>query len=186
MGESNQVKQQRTRERDLLLAPFLQEHRMRGTGWLGEQLGLKSKHVAKIMKRLNIPRRPKTGAPMDRNVFWKGGRVIDKGGYVLLKTETHPHADKHGYIREHRLVMERSLGRYLKPKEVVHHKNGQRADNRIENLELFDHNGTHMALEWTGRKHTAETRKKMSESALALWQRRRQLQAHGDTSTHLE
>lgn len=71
------------------------------------------------------------------NNFWKGGAPIkDAHGYRLLKAKDHPYARKIGYVNEHRLVMEKILGRYLHPDETVHHKNGIRDDNRPENLEL--------------------------------------------------
>jgi hypothetical protein len=53
--------------------------------------------------------------------------------------------DEKRVIVEHRWVMEQHLGRRLLPKEVVHHVNGDRVDNRIENLELFASQGDHLS-----------------------------------------
>lgn len=64
---------------------------------------------------------------------WKGGRYKDKSGYVLIYMPDHPYTRK-GCVREHRLVAEKALGRYLKPNEIVHHVNGIKDDNRNKNL----------------------------------------------------
>ena len=72
-----------------------------------------------------------------RSSHWKGGKHIDRHGYVQVWRPEHPNAKMAGYIHEHRLVMSEYLGRPLRPYENVHHKNGNRSDNRIENLELW-------------------------------------------------
>lgn len=73
----------------------------------------------------------------ERHGCWKGGRVLLGDGYVRAYAPEHPHAVNGRYVLEHVLVMEAHVGRILRPEETVHHKNGQRADNRIENLELW-------------------------------------------------
>lgn len=67
----------------------------------------------------------------------KGGRIKDKSGYIQIYMPSHPNAKLAGYIHEHRLVMSNILGRPLERHESVHHKNGDRSDNRVENLELW-------------------------------------------------
>ena len=75
---------------------------------------------------------------------WKGGtRKHGKDGYIRESCRTHPNCDKEGYILQHRLVMEKHIGRVLLKTEVVHHINGDTSDNRIENLMLFSNNGEH-------------------------------------------
>lgn len=71
---------------------------------------------------------------------WTGGRRKTGRGYVQIYSPGHPSiTGVRQYVMEHRLVMEKMLGRYLQPHEQVHHKNGIRDDNRPENLELWAH-----------------------------------------------
>lgn len=90
----------------------------------------------------------------------KKGYRFDHNGYVRVHRPDHPRADVGGYVLEHRLVMEGHLGRFLEKGEVVHHLNGDRHDNRIENLQLMMHRRLHPpfsepsvdnALEFLGR-----------------------------------
>jgi hypothetical protein len=79
-----------------------------------------------------------------QNPNWKGGKYIDSHNYVMIKKPSHPFADKRGYVQEHRLVMEKHLGRYLKPEEIVHHLDWDRTNNHIDNLHLFSSKGEHL------------------------------------------
>ena len=77
---------------------------------------------------------------------WNGGKTITKGGYILTYCPTHPFALHGNYVLEHRLVMEKHLGRSLLKTEVVHHINGVNDDNRIENLMLFSSSKEHSSF----------------------------------------
>ena len=64
-------------------------------------------------------------------------KKIKRKGYWFIYMPEHPNCGKQGYFAEHRLIMEKKLGRYLKSPEIVHHINHNIIDNRIENLMLF-------------------------------------------------
>jgi hypothetical protein len=70
--------------------------------------------------------------------MWKIEKVVSKGDYEYAVVRNHPGANKHGYVLHHRVVMENHLCRVLNPGEVIHHKNGNKKDNTINNLELMD------------------------------------------------
>lgn len=80
-----------------------------------------------------------------RNPKWKGGIKLGPGGYVFVYKPNHPNNIK-GYIQEHRLIMEKYVGRYLKPKEEIHHINGVKNNNRIKNLVLLKNRSEHRKL----------------------------------------
>ena len=79
-----------------------------------------------------------------------------KGECIQIKTEN-------GWMFEHRYIMEQHLGRKLNASEAVHHKNHNRNDNRLENLEVMGH-GEHTKMHHTGLKRSDATRKRISES----------------------
>ncbi len=74
----------------------------------------------------------------ESHAAWKGGRSKTSNGYIsVVAKKDEPGQTKKGYILEHRRVMQEHLGRALLPNENIHHINGVRDDNRIENLELW-------------------------------------------------
>jgi len=90
--------------------------------------------------KMNSPMRlakSKPPASGPESPHWRGGRTKNSKGYIYIYCPDHPHTASRNYINEHRLIMEKHLGRYLEKHENVHHINGIKDDNRIENLELW-------------------------------------------------
>jgi len=96
------------------------------------------KHSEQTRIKIKIARKNQLFPP-----HWNGGRST-QAGYVFILSPNHPYRNSRGYVRKNRLVMEFYLGRYLRREEVVHHINGIRNDNRIENLKLFPNHSSHM------------------------------------------
>lgn len=97
------------------------------------------------------PKNPMWGKRKELATNWKGGRKTRPDGYVqVIVPDDHPYPTYQStptsckYLLEHRRIMELSLGRYLLPEEVIHHKNGNNRDNRIENLELLPSQSEHV------------------------------------------
>lgn len=130
--------------------------------------GDKPKYVQDVMLKFDLPRLSARHPAGEKNPNWKGGRIIDRDGYVLVTVaKGHPHAryvkDRDvGKILEHRLLMEKKLGRFLLPTEVVDHIDGLRLHNHVDNLRLFSSNAEHLKATITNciPKWSAKARQK--------------------------
>lgn len=116
---------------------------------------------------------------------WKGGRVRDVHGYWWLYRPDHPRTTINGYVREHRIVWEEANGRLLRPDEDVHHIDGDRGNNALENLVALtkkQHRAAHHAdPEWAAqfsdmlreRYKDPVARAKTSEAIKNVWRKRK-------------
>lgn len=111
---------------------------------IGNRFGVQASCINKIRRKRGVPNRPPTRGPT--NARWKEGTRKPAGGYIdervssedpLFCMARRGGSSGGAYVFQHRLVMARHLGRPLRDHETVHHKNGVRSDNRIENLELW-------------------------------------------------
>jgi hypothetical protein len=97
--------------------------------------GCMKSHYGKRLCRMHYYRQYRKGATDDPERYGRG--VIDAHGYRRLYKPLHPNANGSGYVLDHVAVMAKQIGRPLRKGETVHHRNGIRDDNRIENLELW-------------------------------------------------
>lgn len=106
----------------------------------------KRRYLAKGLCKFHYQRK-RQGVEFDRpyrlctgehNSNWKGGVIEDGHGRILVYKPDHPFSSMFKtHVYRYRLVMEDHLGRYLRPEEIVHHKNGDHSDYRVENLEIM-------------------------------------------------
>jgi transposase len=89
-------------------------------------------------------RSDKADKPYVASRYMGGHTTLHPQGYLLEYAPRHPHAYTAGYVFQHRLVMERVLGRFLMEGEVVHHKDEDITNNDPDNLELFSSQSEHM------------------------------------------
>ena len=113
--------------------------------------GKKCPQISKALKGKIPPNKgiPHTQETRDKISKAKMGKIrVPKrktfNGYILIYKPNHPFCDSQRYVYEHRLIMEKHLERYLRPEETIHHLNGIRDDNRIENLKLFPNHSKHL------------------------------------------
>jgi ribonuclease HI len=123
--------------------PLSKEHRLKlSKSHKGKRLS--EEHKRKIAKALLGKNR---GC---NNGSWKGGVITSSGGYVLIHCPNNPMANSSGYVLRSRLLMSEHLNRVLKPNEEVHHRNGIRSDDRLENLRLFSSKTYHALYDKLG------------------------------------
>ena len=112
-----------------------------------DRCGIKFLRYTSEMNRKNRPKAKK--AFCSRKCMAKG-YMIDRDGYILIYAKDHPKCNARGFVREHRMEVEKHLGRHLEIEEVVHHKDRDKANNHIDNLEIMtksDHHRLHSTKE---------------------------------------
>lgn len=118
---------------------------------IARKIGTNTRLVRGFLDREGIKRKYPTNYGGPRSPCWRGGRHVDKNGAIYILSPDHPHKTHAGYVFEHRLIMEKMIGRYLIPNEVVHHRDGNPGNNSPDNLQLFSENAEHLAYELKGR-----------------------------------
>ncbi|KKN90823.1 hypothetical protein LCGC14_0224060 [marine sediment metagenome] len=121
---------------------------------IAKDIGMSASGLYKKLAKLRI-RKVKGSFVSGKNHHqWKGGRVI-KNGYIRVYSPEHPYRDYDRYVAAHHLIMEKKIGRYILKGEEVHHINGDKLNNNIDNLFLStkrEHAALHQQLQCIGKE----------------------------------
>lgn len=120
------------------------------------RLGLRKESKIEFINRSNAHRR-------ENSANWNGGFRKTSKGYRQVLMPEHKRADNSGYVLEHILVFEKESGIELPPNCCIHHINGIKNDNRIENLCMMTHSA-HTIYHHKGRKLSESTKIKISNA----------------------
>ncbi len=118
---------------------------------IAEIVGCPQKYVQKQMVKFDLPRLSHGARRGELNPSFVAGRIIDLDGYALVSTPDGHKGRRSGRILEHRLVMERLIGRRLKAKETVDHIDGLHLHNCPTNLRLYQTNADHLRATLAGQ-----------------------------------
>ena len=126
--------------------------------------------IYKKARKLNLHRNPEVefknrsiANSGEHAANWKGGVRTTKHGYRQILSPGHPRSDSSGYVMEHIAVWEKETGIPVPIGCVIHHLNGNKQDNRIENLCMMQF-GAHTKFHHTGLKRSEETIRRIKEA----------------------
>lgn len=149
----------------VLTKEFLQKEyieKKKSTYQIAEEIACSSVTIGRWLKKYEILRRNNTEALKGKHCsikteFKKGRETwnfkgeIKRNGYIVVYLPKHPYRSKQGYVRKHRAIVELKIGRYLNPKERVHHLNRVKTNNGLTNLIAFDSESAHQRFHYSGK-----------------------------------
>jgi ribosomal protein L40E len=127
----------------------------------GGKKGFYAEYCRSCKKERGLYPKPNLGKTGPDHTAWRGGCRYDKDGYLRTYAPDHPWPRGSGYVQEHVRVMELHIGRRIGPDEVVHHRDHDRLNNELSNLEVLPrgkHSAQHRAEDTHLRQRDAHGR----------------------------